>query len=244
MLVGDGEDRPQTEALARELGVADRCRFVGFQQRIREWYAAVDVSLLTSANEGTPVVAIESLAAERPVVATRAGGTGTVVLDGESGFLLPVGDTEGLAQRLVELARDAELRVRLGRNGADDVRTRFAVASNGRRPRGCLPRPAAPLRVLHVHKLTGISGSQGHLLALLPALRAAGVDARFLGLDVPGTDAPRFYERLDELGVPYSRVRCGRDISTRMTLDVIRSARAERPDLLHTHLVHADVYGA
>ena len=100
------------------------------------------------------------------------------------------------------------------------------------------------MRVLHVHKLTGISGSEGHLLALLPALRAAGVDARFLGLDVPGTDAPRFYERLDELGVPYSRVRCGRDISTRMTWDVIRSARAERPDLLHTHLVHADVYGA
>jgi glycosyltransferase involved in cell wall biosynthesis len=127
VLVGDGEDRPQTEALARELGVAERCRFVGFQQRIREWYAAVDASLLTSTNEGTPVVAIESLAAERPVVATRAGGTGTVVRDGESGFLLPVGDTAGLARRLVELAHDADLRVQLGRSGAADVRIRFAT---------------------------------------------------------------------------------------------------------------------
>jgi len=100
------------------------------------------------------------------------------------------------------------------------------------------------VRILHVHKLTGISGSEGHLLALLPALRAAGVDARFLGLDVPGTDAPLFYERLDEQGVPNRRVRCGPDVSPRMARDVVRAVRAERPDLLHTHLVHADVYGA
>ena len=79
---------------------------------------------------------------------------------------------------------------------------------------------------------------------LLPALRAAGIDARFLGLDVPGSDAPRFYERLDAADVPYRSVRCGLDVSPRMARDVIRAVRAERPDLLHTHLVHADVYGA
>ena len=100
------------------------------------------------------------------------------------------------------------------------------------------------MKVLHVHKLKGVSGSEGHLLALLPALRAAGIDARFLGLDVPGTDAPRFYERLDELGVPHRSVRCGPDVSPRLARDVVRAVRAEHPDLLHTHLVHADVYGA
>ena len=100
------------------------------------------------------------------------------------------------------------------------------------------------MKVLHLHKLTGVSGSEGHLLALLPALRALGVDARFLGLNVAGTDAHRFYEALDELGVPHASVRCRRDISPRMARDVIRAVRAQQPDLLHTHLVHADVYGA
>ena len=100
------------------------------------------------------------------------------------------------------------------------------------------------MKVLHVHKVTGVSGSEGHLLALLPALRARGIDARFLGLDVPETDAPRLYERLDELGVPHRSVLCGSDVSPRMARDVVRAVRAERPDLLHTHLVHADVYGA
>ena len=128
VLVGDGELREETEALAGELGVAERTRFAGFQRRIREWYAAADASLLTSANEGTPVVAIESLAAGRPVVATRAGGTGTVVRDGESGYLLEIGDVDGLARRLGELARDPALRRRLGDAGAADVRERFATA--------------------------------------------------------------------------------------------------------------------
>jgi glycosyltransferase involved in cell wall biosynthesis len=127
VLVGDGEDRQPTERLARQLGVEDRCRFVGFQQGIRDWYAAFDATLMTSANEGTPVVAIESLAAGRPVVATLAGGTGTVVTDGETGYLAAIGDTGALAGRLAALARDPELRASLGLRGAADVRSRFAT---------------------------------------------------------------------------------------------------------------------
>jgi glycosyltransferase involved in cell wall biosynthesis len=100
------------------------------------------------------------------------------------------------------------------------------------------------VKVLHLHKLTGVSGSEGHLLALLPALRERGIDARFLGLDVPGTDAPRMHARLEKLGVPHLSVPCGLDVSPRLARDVVRTVRAEKPDLLHTHLVHADVYGA
>jgi glycosyltransferase involved in cell wall biosynthesis len=100
------------------------------------------------------------------------------------------------------------------------------------------------VKVLHVHKVTGVGGSERHLLALLPALRAAGVDARFLGLDVEGTDAARMYAELDRAGVPPAHVRCTVDVNPRMARDVIRAVRRERPDLLHTHLVHGDVYGA
>ena len=127
VLVGDGDERADTERLARELGVFERCRFVGFQQGLRGWYAAFDALLLTSENEGAPVVAIEALAADRPVIATRAGGTAAVVKEGESGFLRPIGDTDGLAAALAMLARDPELRRELGRRGGDDVRARFAT---------------------------------------------------------------------------------------------------------------------
>jgi glycosyltransferase involved in cell wall biosynthesis len=100
------------------------------------------------------------------------------------------------------------------------------------------------MKVLHLHKITGIGGSERHLLTLLPALRERGIDARFLALDVEGSDAPRFYAALEERAVPFARVRCTTDVSPRMALSVIRAARAAKPDLLHTHLVHGDVYGS
>jgi glycosyltransferase involved in cell wall biosynthesis len=127
LFVGDGEDRAVTEARARTLGVDGHCSFVGFQQKVREWYAAMDALLLTSANEGTPVAAIEALAARRPVVATAVGGTPTVVDDGETGFLAAVGDTESLAARLVELARDPGVRAGFGARGEAAMRSRFAT---------------------------------------------------------------------------------------------------------------------
>ena len=243
MLVGDGEDRADVEALAADLGVADRCRLVGFQKSIRPWYASFDALLLTSANEGTPVVAIEALAAARPVVATRAGGTGTVVRNGESGYLEAIGDTPALARPPGDARRRPRAACADGRRRQRGRARALRRRPDGGRDRGRLP-PAARVKVLHLHKLTGVSGSEGHLLALLPALRERGVDARFLGLDVPGSDAPRLYEELDRLGVPHRSVRCGPDVSPRMARDVIRAVRAEQPDLLHTHLVHADVYGA
>ena len=100
------------------------------------------------------------------------------------------------------------------------------------------------MKVLHLHKIKGVSGSERHLLTLLPALRERGIDARMLSLGVDGSDAPRFYAALDELGVPNRVVRCGPDVSPRLARDVVRAVRAESPDLLHTHLVHADVYGS
>jgi glycosyltransferase involved in cell wall biosynthesis len=100
------------------------------------------------------------------------------------------------------------------------------------------------MKVVHLMKVTGVAGAEQHLLNLLPALRARGVDARFVGLDVEHTDANRLYAGLAQAGVPFEHVRCTLDVNPRMARDVVRAVRDSRPDLLHTHLVHADIYGA
>jgi glycosyltransferase involved in cell wall biosynthesis len=100
------------------------------------------------------------------------------------------------------------------------------------------------VRVLHVHRIRAISGSERHLLTLLPALRERGVDARFLGLDDPPGRPGAFYEELRAAGVPFERVRAPRDLSPALAWRVAARVRAARPDIVHTHLVHADVYGA
>ena len=127
VIVGDGPERESVETLARELGVMESCRFLGYRRDMSRWYSTFDAFVLTSENEGTPVVAIEALASGCPVVATDAGGTATVVRHGESGYLAPIGDTAALAAHLYDLASSRELTHRLGSTGAADVRERFAL---------------------------------------------------------------------------------------------------------------------
>jgi glycosyltransferase involved in cell wall biosynthesis len=126
-LVGEGPDRDEVEALAQRLGLMRDCLFVGYQRDVAPYYAFFDALLLPSANEGTPVVAIEALAAGLPVVATAVGGVADVVEDGVDGFLVPRGDVEALAERLHRLADDPELRRTLGAAGSERVPERYAV---------------------------------------------------------------------------------------------------------------------
>jgi glycosyltransferase involved in cell wall biosynthesis len=126
-LVGDGPDRVGLERRVHELGIARRCLFVGYQEDVARFYDTIDVLLLTSVNEGTPVSVIEALAAGRPVVATRVGGVSDVVRHEVDGFLVDAADVESLGARLAELAGDPELRARMGSAGRAHVIERYAV---------------------------------------------------------------------------------------------------------------------
>ncbi len=95
------------------------------------------------------------------------------------------------------------------------------------------------MKVLHVHRIGGIGGSERHLLTLLPALAEHGAEVSFLGLDDPSRAPDPFYEALT---VPFERLSAPRDLDPLLALRVRRAVR--RADVVHTHLVHADVYGA
>ncbi len=127
VVVGDGEERAALEQLGLALDVSENILLEGYQTSIAPYYAAFDVLLLTSENEGTPVVAIEALAAGTPVVATDVGGVAAVVDDGETGLLAPKGDVQRLAEHLERLAHDPELRRSMGSLGATRMRERFAT---------------------------------------------------------------------------------------------------------------------
>jgi glycosyltransferase involved in cell wall biosynthesis len=126
-MVGDGPDRRAVEDLARELGIMRDCLFPGYQEDVGPFFAAFDVFVLPSGNEGTPVTAIEALASGCPVVATRVGGVPDVVSDGEDGFLVEPGDVAELAARLAQLASAPDLRARMGTTGRERMQGRYAV---------------------------------------------------------------------------------------------------------------------
>jgi glycosyltransferase involved in cell wall biosynthesis len=126
-MVGDGPDREAVEQRARELGIVRSSLFLGYQDDVAPYYSAFDALILPSANEGTPVSAIEALAGARPVVATRVGGVPDVVRDGVDGFLVEPGDVDAMAERLARLAADPDLRRRMGEAGSTSVRERYSV---------------------------------------------------------------------------------------------------------------------
>jgi glycosyltransferase involved in cell wall biosynthesis len=122
VIVGDGPLRPSLERLARDLGLGQSVRFLGFQPpgAVAEWMrrvAAVAAPSLRTRDgdgEGLPNAVVEAAASGRPTVATAHGGIPEAVIDGRTGFIVPEGAIEPLAQRLGELIGSAELRRRLG----------------------------------------------------------------------------------------------------------------------------------
>ena len=99
------------------------------------------------------------------------------------------------------------------------------------------------MRVLHLGKVSGISGSEAHLLTLLPDLRARGWDVRFCLLHEDEQGAWEFAGRLVDAGVPVDGIRLARDADPLVFSRVLRLVRQIRPSILHTHLVHGDAYG-
>jgi glycosyltransferase involved in cell wall biosynthesis len=127
VVAGDGELRSVLEAeAARTLG--DRVRFLGWSTDLPTLYAALDVVVMTSLQEGTPVALIEALAAGRPVVATDVGGVADVVEDGANGFLAASGDAEGLARRVLDLLGDGDRRRSMGETGRAGVAERHSAS--------------------------------------------------------------------------------------------------------------------
>ena len=96
---------------------------------------------------------------------------------------------------------------------------------------------------LHVAKVAGISGSENHLLLLLPALRARGHDVRLVMLHEDEPGAAELADRLEHDGVPVERLRMRASVDPLVFGRLVRSIRRARPDVVHTHLVHADFHG-
>lgn len=128
LFVGDGALRPQIEAQVRRLGVDRQVVFTGYRDDVARLLKAMDVIALPSRWEGLPLVLLEAMACRKPIVASRVTGNIDVVVDGVTGFLVPSGAPQALAERIVLLLQDAHLCDELGRRGRERVEQEFSLA--------------------------------------------------------------------------------------------------------------------
>ena len=125
LLISLGEDAP-----AERIGQAE-VRFVPYQkdpETVARYYQAADVYVLAARADTFPNTVLEALACGKPVVATEVGGIPEQVEDGMTGFLVPPGDAEGMAEAVITLLTDDALRIQLGHNAAEDAQRRFGLS--------------------------------------------------------------------------------------------------------------------
>lgn len=115
-VVGTGAHRSELDTLAEELQVSDVIRYVGMvpYDQLEKSYQYADIFVLTSLSEGMPSVILEAMGCGLPIIASDVGGNNEIVHEGENGYLIPGDDVDLLAQRILALVNDTELRKKMG----------------------------------------------------------------------------------------------------------------------------------
>ena len=117
LTLGEGELRSGLEALSAELGIAEAVRFLGWRPDVASVIEACDIFCLPSLNEGMGKAIVEAMAMGKPVIASDVGGIPDLVVPGENGILVPPGDSDALAEAILNLRDHPEMRVRMGEEG-------------------------------------------------------------------------------------------------------------------------------
>lgn len=128
LMVGDGPERPKAEWLAHTHGVSDDVLFVGKHNDMNQFLSIADVLLLPSELESFGLVALEAMACEVPVVATRVGGIPEVVTDQRDGFLYDIGNVPAMAEGCLKILNDHQLRVEMGKTARSHATQEFCAS--------------------------------------------------------------------------------------------------------------------
>lgn len=127
LVVGRGELEDALKEQAKRLGIEEHVRFLGMRNDIPKLLKTLDLFVLPSLSEGLSLALLEAMAAGLPVVATRVGGNGELVVEGETGVLVPSKDVAALSEALCRMLDSREMRERLGRNAVTRVDQRFSA---------------------------------------------------------------------------------------------------------------------
>lgn len=127
VLLGDGPERAALEAAAAQLGLGDAVHFAGFQSETASWYAAMDVFVLPSLTEGTPVALLEAMAHGLAPIASKVGGVPAVVSHMDNGMLVEPGDDVALAAAMADVAGRVDHRASLAARARESVARRYGM---------------------------------------------------------------------------------------------------------------------
>jgi len=137
LVIGDGPEKDNLTALAKQIDLQDKIIFMGPRYDIGDLLNCLDIFVLSSLSEGMSITLLEAMACELPVVATRVGGNPEVVIHGETGLLVPPEHPEVLAENILLLMNSEELRKNMGMAGRGRVLKKFSIHRSAREYEEC-----------------------------------------------------------------------------------------------------------
>lgn len=129
LIIGDGPQRKELEDIVMAKGIEGMVIFAGFQSDIESWLPALDVFILPSLTEGTPMALLEAMSFGIPAIASRVGGVPDVVADGENGILFEAGNSRELIQALKILFNEPSLHGKIGQNAKKTIMNKYNIHS-------------------------------------------------------------------------------------------------------------------
>jgi len=124
---GDGKIKKEIEALVAELGLKENIKLLGFREDVHKLLHLIDVFVLSSISEGLPLSVVEAMAASRPVVATDVGGLSEIVVPDQTGYLVEPGNAAALAEKILILLRNRDIREQMGKAGRKIAEEKFSL---------------------------------------------------------------------------------------------------------------------
>lgn len=162
-LLGKGETRRKAEDAVSAAGLTDRFRFLGFRRDAPALIPLFDIAAVPSHQEPLGNASLEAMAAGRPVVGSRVGGIPEMVVDGQTGFLVPPRDASALAAALGRLIQDRATRTQFGKAGRDRAASVFSVAAHAARVQGIYDEALSRRHIRSgTHQMTTTSAPLAH----------------------------------------------------------------------------------
>lgn len=127
-MVGDGDLKKETQALAQNFGISNSVKLWGYQQNVEPFITASDLLFISSDTEGVPGIALEALYLEKPVVTTNAGDVAMVVQDGISGYVCGLDEEDKQAEKILTLLQDEKKARMMGRKGKKHISDNFNLS--------------------------------------------------------------------------------------------------------------------
>lgn len=133
LIVGDGDLKVQMLELAESLNLGQRVIFENFRDDIPAILHAIDIFCLPSLWEGLPIALLEAMAMRKAIIATAIDGTKDLVTDGKNGLLIPTSSPDAIAEAILKLASDHQLREELGKEAGALIKAQFDIGTMTRK---------------------------------------------------------------------------------------------------------------